>query len=59
MEEGGVEVDHPTINRWVAGYVPLLEQYSRASKRPVGSTWRMDETYVTVKSAWKYCKNMS
>ena len=34
MEERGVEVDHSTINRWVAGHVPLLEQHSRASKRP-------------------------
>jgi transposase-like protein len=54
MEERGVEVDHSTINRWVAGHVPPLEQHSRASKRPVGSSWRMDETYVKVKGAWKY-----
>jgi transposase-like protein len=38
----------------VAGHVPPLEQQSRASKRPVGSSWRMDETYVKVKGAWKY-----
>ncbi len=24
------------------------------AKRPVGSSWRMDETYVKVKGAWKY-----
>ena len=54
MEERSVEVDHSTINRWVAGHVPPLEQHSRASKRPVGSSWRMDETYVKVKGAWKY-----
>jgi len=23
-------------------------------KRPVGSSWRMDETYVRVKDVWKY-----
>ncbi len=38
MDERGVEVDHSTINRWVAGYVPPLEQHFRASKRPVGSS---------------------
>ena len=25
-----------------------------ARKRPVGSSWRMDETYVKVKGRWKY-----
>jgi putative transposase len=54
MQERGVEVDHSTLNRWVLKYVPLLEKQFRACKRPVGSSWRMDETYVTVKGAWKY-----
>jgi putative transposase len=27
---------------------------SRQHKRPVGSSWRMDETYVKVKGVWKY-----
>jgi putative transposase len=54
MQERGVEVDHSTINRWVARYVPLLEQQFRASKRPLGSSWRVDETYMKVKGAWKY-----
>ena len=35
-------------------YVPLLEKQFRARKRPVGSSWRMDETYVKVKGVWKY-----
>jgi transposase-like protein len=35
-------------------YVPLLDQQFRARKRPVGSSWRLDETYVKVKGAWKY-----
>ena len=54
MEERGVEVDHSTLNRWVVKYVPLLDQQFRAGKRPVGSSWRLDETYVKVKGAWKY-----
>ncbi len=54
MEERGVEVDHSTLNRWVIKYVPLLDQRFRARKRPVGSGWRMDETYVKVKGVWKY-----
>ncbi len=54
MEEHGVEVDHATLNRWVLKYVPLLDQEFRVRKRAVGSSWRLDETYVRVKSAWKY-----
>jgi len=54
MKEHGVEVDHATLNRWVLKYVPQLDQAFRARKRPVGSSWRMDETYVRVKGTWKY-----
>jgi putative transposase len=54
MEEHGVKVDHATLNRWVLKYVPLLDQEFRVRKRPVGSSWRMDETYVRVKGVWKY-----
>jgi putative transposase len=54
MQERGVEVDHSTLNRWVLKYVPLLDKQFRACNRLVGSSWRMDETYVRVKGAWKY-----
>jgi len=33
----------------VVKYAPLLDQQFRARKRPVGSSWRMDEAYVKVK----------
>jgi putative transposase len=32
----------------------LLEKVFRQHKRPVGGSWRMDETYLKVKGAWKY-----
>ena len=54
MEERGVEVDHATINRWVVKYSPLLEEAFHRRKRPVYVSWRMDETYIRVKGAWKY-----
>ena len=54
MEERGVDVDHSTINRWVLKYTPLLETEARRRKRPVGTSWRMDETYIKVKGHWKY-----
>ena len=54
MEERGVAVDHSTLNRWVVKYAPAFEQQFRARKRPVGTSWRMDETYVRVKGHWQY-----
>ena len=54
MDERGVEVDHSTLNRWVLKYVPLLETQFCARKRSVGSSWRLDETYVKVRGVWKY-----
>lgn len=54
MKERGVEVDHSSLNRWVLKYTPELEKVFRQHKRPVGSIWRMDKTYVNVKGQWKY-----
>ncbi|NPD69869.1 IS6 family transposase (plasmid) [Lichenicola cladoniae] len=54
MAERGVEVDHSTLHRWVLKYVPKLEDAFLARKRPVGGSWRMDETYVRIKGVWTY-----
>ena len=55
MLERGVEVDHSTINRWVIKYAPLLEEkFRKKHKSGVGSSWRMDETYIKVKGDWHY-----
>ena len=48
MQERGVEVDHSTMNRWVIKYSPLLEEAFHRRKRPVWTSWRMDETYIKV-----------
>ena len=32
----------------------MLEKVFRKYKRPVGGSWRMDETYIKVKGDWKY-----
>ena len=47
-------VDHSTLNRWVIKYAPEFEKQFRRQQRPVGKSWRMDETYVRVKGQWKY-----
>ena len=54
MQERGVFVYHSSINRWAIRFLPLLEKAFRKHKRPVGSSWRMDETYIKVKGAWRY-----
>ena len=54
MEERGVCVDHSSINRWAIRFLPFLEHVFRKHKRPVGVSWRMDETYIKVKGVWKY-----
>src|SRR5215813_13501925 len=54
MEGRGVPIDHATIQRWVVKYSPLLEEAFHRRKRLVWVSWRMDETYIKVKGAWKY-----
>ncbi|MGF6962521.1 transposase-like protein [Paraburkholderia youngii] len=54
MAERGIEVDHSSVHRWMIKLVPLFEKAFRRSKRPVGKSWRMDETYVKVRGQWKF-----
>lgn len=54
MLERGVRVDHSTINRWVLKYAPELDKRIRFHLRPTNDSWRVDETYIQVKGAWKY-----
>ena len=44
MEERGVFVDHSSINRWAIRFLPQIEKAFRRHKRPVGVSWRMDES---------------
>jgi putative transposase len=54
MLEHGVTVDHSTIHRWILRLMPVLERTFRQRKRVVGTSWRMDETYVKISGQWKY-----
>lgn len=54
MKERGVSVDHSTLNRWVIKYAPEIEKQFRRRQRPVGRSWRLDETYIRVKGKWEY-----
>ena len=54
MAERGVFVDHSTLHRWSIKILPVLAAAFRRRKRPVGISWRMDETYIKVAGQWKY-----
>ena len=54
MAERGILVDHSTVHRWALKLLPVLEKAFRLRKRPVGRSWRMDETYVKIRGKWRY-----
>jgi len=52
--ERGLVVERSTIYRWVQRFLPLFAQAARAYRRPVGTKWRVDETYVRFQGRWTY-----
>ena len=48
MAERGIVLAHTTILRWVQRYVPDFEKRWNHYARPVGDSWRVDETYIKV-----------
>src|SRR5215510_864578 len=54
MAERGVTLVHTTVLRWVQCFVPTFEKQWKKYARPVGSSWRGDETYIQVKGQWRY-----
>ena len=54
MAERGVIVSHTTIMRWVIRYVPEFETRWNRFARQIGSSWRVDETYISIKGKWHY-----
>jgi transposase-like protein len=54
MAERGIDLAHTTILRWVQHYTPEFEKRWKRFARPVGGSWRMDETYIKVRGTWVY-----
>ena len=54
MAERGVIISHTTIMRWVIRYVPEFEKRWNRFARSIGSSWRVDETYISIKGKWHY-----
>ena len=53
MADRGISLTHTTILRWVQHYLPDEKGWSRYA-RPVGGSWRMDETSTKVGGSWVY-----
>src|SRR5215468_6008488 len=54
MADCGISLAHTTILRWVQHYLPEFEKRWKRYARPVGGSWRMDETYINVRGRWVY-----
>jgi transposase-like protein len=54
MAERGVIISHTTIMRWVIRYVTEFEKRWNRFARSIGSSWRVDETYISIKGKWHY-----
>ena len=54
MADRGIAVSHTTITRWMIRYVPEFEKRWNRFARPVGRSWRVDETYISVRGRWHY-----
>ena len=54
MAERGLSLAHTTIMRWIERYAPEFEKRWNRFARPVGQSWRVDETYVKIKGRWTY-----
>ena len=54
MTERGLSMAHTTVMRWVHRYVPEFERRWNRFARPVGPSWRVDETYVMIHGKWVY-----
>jgi hypothetical protein len=46
MAERDVHLTHTTIMRWVFRFVPEYEKRWNRLAKPVGSSWRVDETFI-------------
>jgi transposase-like protein len=54
MAERGISLAHTTILRWIQHHLPEFEKRWKRYARPVGGSWRRDETYIKVRGQWVY-----
>jgi transposase-like protein len=54
MTERGLNLAHTTILRWVRRYAPEFVKRWTNLLGSLGSSWRVDETYIKVCGHWTY-----
>ena len=54
LGERGLSMSHSTILRWVVRYADACERRWSRFERPVEGSWRVDETFIKVRSQWMY-----
>ena len=54
LADRGIDVSGRTILRWVQKFGPALSEEIRRYRKPVSTTWLVDETYVKVLGKWHY-----
>ena len=51
LGERGLSISHTTILRWVIRYAETCEKRWSRFERPVGGSWRVDETFIKVRAS--------
>src|SRR4028119_1731323 len=54
LAERGVAVGPSTIYDWVQAFTPRFIAAARADRSPIGTRWRVDETYLKIGRRWRY-----
>src|SRR6267154_3444314 len=54
LADRGIDVSGRTILRWVQKFGPALSDEIRRSRKPLSTTWLVDETYVKILGNWRY-----
>jgi len=54
IAERGLSISHTTILRLVQRYAPEFDKRWSRFAAPAGNSWRVDETYVSIRGRWAY-----
>jgi DDE domain len=54
LADRGIDGSGRTILRWVQKFGPALSEEIRRYRKPVSTTWLVDETYVKLLGKWHY-----
>jgi transposase-like protein len=52
LADRGIDVSGRTVLRWIQKFGPALSEEIRRYRKPVSTTWLVDETYVKIQGRW-------